>query len=290
MNVLLFAWMIIKTILIILLCLIAFMLAVAALVLFFPVRYEVNGEYDREYEITVKAFWFFKLVRFTYRAENQNTDMELKAFGRRLIGEEAADIEPQATPENATEMNTEAASDAAPYKKEPESDINRSKTVENEYEAESEAENQEDNDRSLNGKIDKITKQCINAVEKVKIVIDYPDRDVLIELTLLLLRRWTKALRPALFRLEGDFGFEDPSLTGKCLGGLAMFCGRMGLIDAVRVRGNFEKKILVFTLHAKGRFTFWSFLWPLAAYISSKPVWKIAKPFIFNKNRKNQDI
>lgn len=287
MNALLLLWIIIKTILLGLLYLAALLAVFASLILLVPVRYEIDGRYEKEFQIRVKAFWFFRFIRFVYQAENQNTNMELNAFGRCLIGKKTHEdqnqdqtppMEPKAEQElkSSDEENT-----TAPRNQTEEKDTGCDEDDIDPNESSGEKE-------SLKSKVNRIIDSCIKALEKVKLVINYPDRDELIRLTIRLLQRWMKALQPDLFQLEGEFGFTDPSLTGKCLGGIAMISGLFGQMDSVRIKGNFDKSIFVFALYAKGIFTLWSFVWPLAVYVLSKPVWRIVKPFIFGKNKKTR--
>ena len=71
-------------------------------------------------------------------------------------------------------------------------------------------------------------------------------------------------LKPRKIQAEIQFGFEDPSLTGKVLAGLSMCYPFLG--DGVDIRPDFEKKIFDGHLRIAGRLSvsyFVKLLWKL---------------------------
>ena len=63
---------------------------------------------------------------------------------------------------------------------------------------------------------------------------------------------WMKRLlKPKIFRVRLNYGFEDPCLTGQVLGLLGMVCPFVG--DNMEIEPDFEQKVLQGDIHIKGR-------------------------------------
>ena len=63
---------------------------------------------------------------------------------------------------------------------------------------------------------------------------------------------WMKRLlKPKIFRVRLNYGFEDPCLTGQVLGLLGMVYPFVG--DNMEIEPDFEQKVLQGNIHIKGR-------------------------------------
>ncbi|MDR2750206.1 MAG: hypothetical protein LBC41_06060, partial [Clostridiales bacterium] len=121
--------------------------------------------------------------------------------------------------------------------------------------------------------------------DKWDMIADFPLKEELLNEVGKLLKRLLKPLIPK--GLEGDleFGFDDPSLTGRVLGALYFATGLAGFRN-FRFRADFEKTMFNADLKAWGRISLWSLTWPVLAACLSKPGKHILIPLIF-KNRKD---
>lgn len=121
---------------------------------------------------------------------------------------------------------------------------------------------------------------------KLKALLDYPDKKLIIGATVKLIKRLTTALKPSKVKLKAVIGFDDPGITGRAVGALAFFSGMNG-ID-LSLQGNFNEQELNFAADIKGKIVLFRFIWPLIVYVLKRPIWKIVKQIIFRKDESNE--
>ena len=82
---------------------------------------------------------------------------------------------------------------------------------------------------------------------------------------------------PRRIKINGEVGFDDPSVTGQILVITSMMIPFFG--DKVNIRGNFEEPIIDIEGMCKGRITVFRALWTLAVLYFNKNIRKIIKMF-----------
>ena len=100
-----------------------------------------------------------------------------------------------------------------------------------------------------------------------------------------LIKRLIRALLPKSLEMDIEYGSDDPADTGFALAWTSILTLYFG--DNIRVRGNFQEKVLNGIADVKGRFNLWDILYPLAAFALAKPIRGIIWNYI--KNRKKED-
>jgi len=112
-----------------------------------------------------------------------------------------------------------------------------------------------------------------NPISYVLQVFNHPDIKIIINKTILLLKRLLKRIKPHTFRLDGTVGFDRSDITGRLLAFQALFTTFTGLDAAVR--GDFSGRRFDISFKMRGGFNLFSLAWPLMIYVFSKPIRKI---------------
>lgn len=86
-----------------------------------------------------------------------------------------------------------------------------------------------------------------------------------------------KHILPKRFKIYGEVGFDDPSVTGQILVITSMLIPIVG--DKINIRGNFEEPVIDIRGNLKGRITLFKVLWTLAVLYFNKNIRKIIKMF-----------
>ena len=243
---------ILKVLSLILLCILALALLAALVVLSAPVRYRVNAGYDGKTDILLNAQWILRIFTVNYNASGTPA-FTFKICGRvrqRRKLQKAGKVKKKKKQDEDIDLET----DVIEHKK-------HKKKV-------------------------SFTEKAIKVKENWDKLIDYPYKHMIVEKTILLLKRLVKAILPKDITGECRFGFEDPCITGMLLGAFYALFGMLRLYNQIYVSADFEKEYLYLKCQIAGKIRLWSLLWPLIAYAVSKPVWIILKPLVFKKRAK----
>jgi len=244
---------------------IVFILFILLVILLAPIRYNFNADYNDKLNMRIKASWILRAFIFVY-----DTDLKpaatIKIFGR--TGQKKhKEKNSVSSPDGISD------SDADHYNRKKKK-VNRNKTK-NKDKANSRST---DDNEEQSGK-----KDSKGLWDKF---INYPYKDALVKKSLLLIKRLIKALLPGQAYGECRFGFDDPSVTGLLLGASHTLLGMVNLYNCIDISGDFDKKYLSLKCGIAGKITLWSLLWPLIAYMLSRPVRVIIKPVIFKNKMK----
>lgn len=268
-----------------LLGIIGFLLLLLCILLFVPVRYELRAEFPGEIrgsKVNFRLTWLLHLLSAKARYEEQELTWRVRVAWKKFAKAEMPVGETEEEPdiEKAADAKQEPDAKQALDEKEK-SDIKEASDIkgisEDSSKKRTKRENQENGKKEkkpsvyerLNQKIITIwrkikytfVKICGKIKGKAKNISDTKDaiqiflndevhrsafRKIKKELI------WMKRLlKPKIFRVRLNYGFEDPCLTGQVLGLLGMVYPFVG--DNMEIEPDFEQKVLQGDIHIKGR-------------------------------------
>lgn len=266
--------LILKIIGIILAIILGILIVLFFVIVFVPVRYEISAKCDGDLEslkAKVKATWLLHLLR---------ADVFLKGKKLKWIARFAWVKKTNAVTNSVPERNGKnepSNHETQKVEKEVAEDDKSEKTTEyiEEKPETKHEEYQEDNcpDEKESVKPKNKTKKIEELLEKkdkiMDLITDESHIDAFKKLKkaiFILLKR----LKPVKVDGKIRFGFEDPSTTGKVLGGISMFYPVFG--DSLVIIPDFEKQILKGTIYLKGKIRICHFVSFLTRLILCKNV------------------
>lgn len=268
-----------------LLGIIGFLLLLLCILLFVPVRYELRAEFPGEIrgsKVNFRLTWLLHLLSAKARYEEQELTWRVRVAWKKFAKAEMP------VGETEEEPDIEKAADAKQALDEKEkSDIKEASDIkemsdikgisEDSSKKRTERENQENGKKEkkpsvyerLNqkiitiwrkikytfvkicGKIKGIAKNISDTKDAIQIFLnDEVHRSAFRKVKKELI--WMKRLlKPKIFRVRLNYGFEDPCLTGQVLGLLGMVYPFVG--DNMEIEPDFEQKVLQGDIHIKGR-------------------------------------
>ncbi len=271
----------------IILALLAILLLVLLLVLFVPLRYRVKGGKNAEIHADAHVTWLLHAVHlsaeYNRKLKEAPLHLKLKILGLTLFdnqkkGGKEPEIEvplpqtgsgeqkekepetqgkPPETDEQARPEETERPKQAQKPKEKEKTATEAKKKKEKKKTSESMQSSSEgpgDKLEQLQVKLEKLGRKK----EKLICLFDNPKNRSWLDKTLFRLKKLILYLIPDIRRLYLHFGFDDPSLTGRCLGGLSLLypvCeDRMELVP------EFDRQILEGEAEAGGVIRLYRFL------------------------------
>lgn len=262
-----------------LLGIIGFLLLLLCILLFVPVRYELRAEFPGEIrgsKVNFRLTWLLHLLSAKARYEEQELTWHVRVAWKKFAKAEMP------VGETEEEPDIEKAADAkqALYEKEK-SDIKEISDIkgisEDSSKKRTERENQENGKKEkkpsvyerlkqkiitiwrkikytfvkICGKIKGVAKNISDTKDVIQIFLnDEVHRSAFRKVKKELI--WMKRLlKPNIFRVRLNYGFEDPCLTGQVLGLLGMVYPFVG--DNMEIEPDFEQKVLQGDIHIKGR-------------------------------------
>ena len=295
---------------IVLLCILGLILLAVFLVLFVPVRYKANGTFkDNKPSFCAKVTWLLHIVSVRYRL-GEEEPLSVRIFGIRLkkekeevpsfedtdeeeyvpittdnlpssvkedvsvpVSEDTLEEEaPESAPEPVTESIPESVPESVPtptaeIHEEPKPATDHKFKKENaKKSSKHETENKDFENQSFCDKI----KKYIEIIEskRFKTAFEYSKKKIF---------RLLKHILPRRIKVNGEVGFDDPSVTGQILVITSMMIPFFG--EKVNIRGNFEEPVIDIEGMLKGRITIFTALWTLAVLYFNKNIRKIIKMF-----------
>lgn len=268
-----------------LLGIIGVLLLLLCILLFVPVRYELRAEFPGEIrgsKVNFRLTWLLHLLSAKACYEEQELTWRVRVAWKKFAKAEMPVGETEEEPDIEKAADTKQEPDAKQALDEKEkSDIKEASDIkgisEDSSKKRTERENQENGKKEkkpsvyerLNqkiiaiwrkikytfvkicGKIKGIAKNISDTKDAIQIFLnDEVHRSTFRKVKKELI--WMKRLlKPKIFRVRLNYGFEDPCLTGQVLGLLGMVYPFVG--DNMEIEPDFEQKVLQGDIHIKGR-------------------------------------
>lgn len=270
-----------------LLGIIGFLLLLLCILLFVPVRYELRAEFPGEIrgsKVNFRLTWLLHLLSAKARYEEQELTWRVRVAWKKFAKAEMPVGETEEEPDIEKAVDAKQALDE---KEKSDIDIKEASDIkemsdiqgisEDSSKKRTERENQENGKKEkkpsvyerLNqkiiaiwrkikytfvkicGKIKGIAKNISDTKDAIQIFLnDEVHRSAFRKVKKELI--WMKRLlKPKIFRVRLNYGFEDPCLTGQVLGLLGMVYPFVG--DNMEIEPDFEQKVLQGDIHIKGR-------------------------------------
>lgn len=260
---------------ILLLGIIGLLLLLLCILLFVPVRYELKAEFPGELssaKVRFRLTWLFHFLSARVHYEEQEFAWWLRVAWKKFPKAEETDKETEEEPD----IKKEPDAKQEPDEKET-TDIDIKEIPEDSSIKWTERENQENRKKEkkpsvyerlkrkiitiwqkikytfakICGKIKDISKNISDTKEAIQIFLnDEVHRSAFRKVKKELI--WIKRLlKPKIFQVRLNYGFEDPCLTGQILGLLGMVYPFVG--DNMEIEPDFEQKVLKGDIHIKGR-------------------------------------
>mgnify|MGYP000602955416 FL=1 len=260
---------------ILLLGIIGLLLLLLCILLFVPVRYELKAEFPGELssaKVRFRLTWLLHFLSARVHYEEQEFAWWLRVAWKKFPNAEEPDKETEEEPN----IKKEPDAKQEPDEKET-TDIDIKEIPEDSSIKWTERENQENRKKEkkpsvyerlkrkiitiwqkikytfakICGKIKDISKNISDTKEAIQIFLnDEVHRSAFRKVKKELI--WIKRLlKPKIFQVRLNYGFEDPCLTGQILGLLGMVYPFVG--DNMEIEPDFEQKVLKGDIHIKGR-------------------------------------
>lgn len=260
---------------ILLLGIIGLLLLLLCILLFVPVRYELKAEFPGELssaKVRFRLTWLLHFLSARVHYEEQEFAWWLRVAWKKFPNAEEPDKETEEEPD----IKKEPDAKQEPDEKET-TDIDIKEIPEDSSIKWTERENQENRKKEkkpsvyerlkrkiitiwqkikytfakICGKIKDISKNISDTKEAIQIFLnDEVHRSAFRKVKKELF--WIKRLlKPKIFQVRLNYGFEDPCLTGQILGLLGMLYPFVG--DNMEIEPDFEQKVLKGDIHIKGR-------------------------------------
>jgi hypothetical protein len=257
----------------IILGIVALVVFIALLLLFIPIYYKADLNYNGQLNFDARASWLLRIFKLTFRLKGKESESAFTIFGHKP---EHKDKDGASSTGGDTagriDSNTSAGSGEPDGKPSPSNVQPPPKLAMSDSKSTAKAKAREHKKKPK--------KKSGGLWGKFQQVHSYKYKKLLIKRTILLLRRWLRVIAPVHYNGTIKFGTDDPSLTGSILGAYSAIVLPWGVERHVELSVDFEKKALYIDLHADGRVQMWAALWPFLSYIFSKPVWSLIRPHV----------
>ncbi|MBQ7776501.1 MAG: hypothetical protein IJ379_11340 [Lachnospiraceae bacterium] len=273
-----------KVIGIVLLILLILVLVIVGVVLFVPIHYQADGQISEEKkEASARVTWLLRAVRvgvdYVYPQSPVISVKILWVDVLKLLEKRKAKA---AKKEQAKLEKEKAKLEKEKQKHQPEAkhpllemweeeqrEVQMSEAQQKQEEPAPESieadlgETDTDTSEGLEEKIENIIFKITSVYDKIKniianiqyyiAVLQEEDTKALLAYAWDAIVKILKSIRPKVFELQGEFGFDTPDTTGKVYGGYCAVSPLLG--EHVQLTPNFEEQILRGRLHLKGKIT-----------------------------------
>lgn len=269
--------LILKIIGIILAVIMGIIILLLGIILFVPIRYEISAKCDGTIDTLkakVKATWFLRLFWADVLVKGKKLKWQVKAAWIKksnavVLGgrkeekidetEEAKEVEETVVEK---EVNKEVNEEIKENRLEKDSQESEEKCEDTSEAGETTSEESEKKPVSdkIKEKYDKIRTKIDDLVQKKEKICNLLTQESHIRAFKKLKKEvfvLLKRLKPKKINLKLRFGFEDPSVTGKVLGGISILYPFSR--DTIEVIPDFENQILKGNIYIKGRIRFCHF-------------------------------
>lgn len=316
MNLLIFLITLLKLLGVVLLTLVVIFIILILIILLVPIKYRFNGEKSTRLYANLEITWFLKLVYFRYKISDTCKMSILKIFGKpfyknRTVFETTNNTTPsQEAPEHDKPLETQP--EIEPKKDLTQTLDNKTQSKETKQPQVNQENLKPENETKLSEinkaeekeiKVDKEIEQEVKekaeeiedeieeeieekpVIKKLEELLNYPDRDKIINLTLKLIHNLCKVLKPQKVQANIVVGTDDPALTGFILAWSSILTLYFG--NNFKVEGNFDRVALDGKLAIMGKFKIGSILHYLLSYVLKRPIRIIIWRYL--KNRRKED-
>jgi len=301
MIILLLLLSILKIVGLILLFIIVVFIVLLAIILFVPIKYNLEAEKSDKLYFDIEVNWLFKVVYFRYRLSYKSKKVIFKIFWKTLYKNKETfekvenEIEYQKVkPEPTVERHDRIRKEKSKPTVESNDTIKKSNNKKTESSEDNTYEKIEkipttkrQKEKKIDKVIEKVVEEKIEDIEEVfeesveehpiwyriKNFWDYPDRPKIIKSSLRLIKKLVKVLIPDKLSLDIEYGSDNPAHTGFALAFSSILVLYFG--DNVKVRGNFQEKKLSGKVKGYGKVFLIDIVRPLLVFVFSWPIIKI---------------
>lgn len=273
-------FLILKIIGIILALLIGLIVLLMCIILFAPIRYQVNGEFVNTVEsirVSAKFSWIFHLIRGTFDYQDSNIIWQIRIAWKKLNTSDEQSAPSSFTDEKEVQSHAPRKKPVAPIPPSMDDtesiDIPLQESFTHSLPVSSvRKEEAKEEKESIFKKIQNLYNKIINAIknikytivklcDNIKMLLTKKDKimgfvtDDIHKVAFIKLKnevfKFIKKLKPKKFIIKGIFGFEDPCTTGQVLAGLSILYPFIA--TQVQLMPDFENRILTGEVFIKGR-------------------------------------
>lgn len=256
--------MLLQGIALIFLAILLFFLLLICLILFVPIQYSILFDKQNDIVLDVKVSWLFRALSFAYAMKDKATNVSVKLFNRDLMAQKPKKKRKKSLGREKKEKEERESLKTEKLKRVPReigSLLQKKAKEKKQTVKEKKGESFQDKMESIKNIFDS--------------VYHYPDRNVLIMLTVEYLKKMFMALKPKVFSVKAEFGMNEPDQVGYILG-IAQTIIPFSRLD-IRIKGVFDKEVLNGTVCLKGNLYLYRFLFPTVQFLLAKPTWKVIK-------------
>ena len=254
-------------------------LGILLLILLFPVTYKISGQLDeKDYSLKIKAGWLFSLLHFSLNVEKkQDMKMKFRILGIPVNIFNREKKQKKKTKKHKKEEKEGVASEKAAEEL-PKQNITENKRITDDEEQENanirKEEKRESSDNGFLNKIKKLFLRIKNTIKRIIANIKKTANDIqgmidkvkhfkkVITSSVTkkayryaknILKKLFKHIMPGKIKADINFGFEEPDLTGKTLGYIAVTASAFNVnMKRINIVPNFEKSVLKGRICMKG--------------------------------------
>lgn len=260
-------------------------LGILLLILLFPVTYKISGQLDgKDYSLKIKAGWLFSLLHFSLNVEKkQDMKMKFRILGIPVNIFNREKKQKKKTKKHKKEEKEGVASEKAADEL-PKQNITENKRITDDEEQENanirkeeispKEEKRESSDNGFLNKIKKLFLRIKNTIKRIIANIKKTANDIqgmidkvkhfkkVITSSVTkkayryaknILKKLFKHIMPGKIKADINFGFEEPDLTGKTLGYIAVTASAFNVnMKRINIVPDFEKSVLKGRICMKG--------------------------------------
>lgn len=256
---------------IIILVILALILLILLVLLFASIKIQSSAKINNEVQFILDIKYLFGIIRYKYNyKDNQNI---IKIFGKKINSTSKKEKNKKTEKDNKQESfnNTKSSIEkySEPNKKSKKSKVNTKKYLE---------EESEENKQSFKEKIYKF-KNSFNLVKDYY----YEYKDKIIKYLKVLIKRLIKAIKIKKMNLNFEYGFYDPSKTGKVCGLISIILPMILNKKTIEINliPDFNEQKFTGEGYIKIKTNIFKIVFPILVFILKKPIRKI----IFRKEK-----
>ena len=242
-----------------LLLLLGLILLIIFTVLFIPIKYSIYSEktVNNVIKVRLRISWFFRLFscKYSYNNEDEKDGFILRIFAYRVKTEKKKPKSSPKTKSYPTKITTRKETD------EKEKASIKAKQVK----------------KAKKQKKEGFFDNFRNMKEQMDFFLNYPDKKLIITLSIDLIKKILNNLKPTTFSLKAEIGLEQPHTTGLILAATSQSVFFTPNIDIV---GNFDETIFVYEFKLAGKISLIKIVVPTTRYLLKRPIRKLIKNFI----------
>ena len=242
----------------------ALILAIVCIIIFSSINLKVTFNNKEEACYFVKIRYI--LGAFTYTLDSKKNINTIKIFGIKLKNKDK-NIKVEEKEDTKEDINIKQEYEIASV----DLDIKKDEYKKEDYTKKT----------KLKDKLENIKVKINNIIEKIKFIINYPNKKEIINASIVLIKKLLKAIKFKKIKINVDYGLDDPFKTGNICGIISSIIPFMPkkYIKNINIMPNFNKEIFLADLEIKFSTSLFKILLPIIIFVLKKPIRKI----IFSK-------